>query len=487
MRIQSGGNPKPGRLLQRNVESIDRPGTATRYGVMALLIGGVVAPFRETAGQGAERTLSFAEALSLAEGRNERILAADAAVDRARSDRRVAQGRRFPDVTLTGRTTRINDEIVIDLDPIRQVMLGLHPGVPSTAIPPFQARIQRQAFNNAGLSATMPVFTGGRLRAGVRAADAAVTAAEAGQRSMVGEVATELAQRYFGLQLAIQNRATRQASWESLGRHVERARSLERNGQIARAERLRAEVALAEADRDVQQAESDEQLARLALSATLAMDVEIMPETPLFKVPPLAPVDSFKAAARDRNPILARLASEQARARQGIDATRGEFLPSLGLFAQRELYTHDLTITQPVWAAGVQLSLPLFQGGQRFARLAGARAQARQVELLRIRAQRDIELLVEQRYRQVEQARIQLTSLEATRTLAEESLRAQQLAFAAGLATSLDVVDAEQALARVQLGMFKALHDADVSLAALLESIGQPSRLPEYINAERAR
>jgi len=430
--------------------------------------------------------LSFADALARATLANERILGSAAGVDRAHAELSAARGRRLPEVGVTARTTRIDNEIVIDLDPIRQAMLALHPNVPPSAIPPFTKQVQGESFNNATVSATVPLYSGGRIEAGMRAASAAVDAAEAQQRGTVGEVATDLAQRYFGLQLAIQNRITRQSTRASLARHVENARSLERNGQIARAERLRAEVSAAESERDLQQAISDEQLARLALASTLSTDTAVAPSTALFRVGRLAPVDSFKTLAREHNPALARLVAEQKRAGEGVRAARGELLPSAGLFAMREIYTKDLTILQPKWAAGVQLSVPIFQG-ERLAKVQGAKAQERQVGLVRERAIRDIEFLVEQRYRQVETARAQLVSLDATRSLAEESLRSQNLAFAAGLATSLDVLDAEQALARVQLGILKAQFDGDVALAGLLEAAGQSTRLPNYINAEAGR
>jgi outer membrane protein TolC len=466
---------------------IQQPPTSASLRIALLSATAVIAAGLAAPAAAQERPMSLADALARGRQANERVLAADAGVDRARSELAAARGRLLPDVGVTGRATRIDDEIAIDLDPIRQVMLKLHPQLPPAAIPPFVERVQGERFDNLTATASMPLFAGGRLVAGVRAADAAVDAAQAQRRGASGEVATEVAQRYFGLQLAIESRATRTSIRESLARHLERARSLERNGQIARAERLRAEVALAEAERELADAVRAEELARLALASTLALEGTVVPTTPLFDVRALAPVDSFRALARASNPALARLGAERERAHEGVRAARGEMMPTVGVFAQRELYTHDLTLLQPTWAAGVQVSVPLFQGGQRVARLSGARSQERQVELVAERARRDVELLVEQRWRQVAQARDQLVSLEATRELAEESLRAQQRAFAAGLATSIDVVDAEQALARVRLGILKARHDADVALAGLLEAVGQSDRLPSYIERETGR
>ncbi|WP_310571908.1 TolC family protein [Gemmatimonas sp.] len=464
------------------------PLCSVRAGALAPVSAAVLIALLTVAATSASaQSLSYTEALQRVQDANERIRSAGAGVDRARADRDAARGRRLPEVSVAGRSTRIDDDIVIDLDPIRQVILGLHPTVPSAAIPSFTQVVQRERFNNLTLNASVPLFSGGRISAGIRAANAGIDVAREQERGTRHEVATELAQRYFGLQLANENRLTREVTRDNMAQHVERARSLERNGQIARAERLRAEVALADTERDLQQAVREQRMASLALASTISSDTAIVPTTPLFRVGDIAPVDSFQAIAEKTSPILARLAAEQARAREATRAARGELLPTVGAFLQRELYTKDLTLLQPTWATGVALSVPVFQGGQRLNRIEAAHAVVRQVDFMRTRARRDIALLTASRYELVQQARDQLVSLEATQALAEESLRAQRVAFAAGLATSLDVVDAEQALARVRLGMLKARYDADIALAGLLEAAGISERFPEYITKEAGR
>jgi outer membrane protein TolC len=88
--------------------------------------------------------------------------------------------------------------------------------------------------------------------------------------------------------------------------------------------------------------------------------------------------------------------------------------------------------------------------------------------------------LVEQKHRELRQAREQFESLDATVTLAGESLRVRTLAFDEGLATSLEVVDARLALARVELKRLAAAYEFDVALAELLSACGESSRFDEY-------
>ena len=64
--------------------------------------------------------------------------------------------------------------------------------------------------------------------------------------------------------------------------------------------------------------------------------------------------------------------------------------------------------------------------------------------------------------------------------LTAEVMRLRQTAFAEGLATSLDVVDAQLSITRAQTGRAQAAYDYVVALAALLESIGHSERFQDF-------
>ena len=86
-----------------------------------------------------------------------------------------------------------------------------------------------------------------------------------------------------------------------------------------------------------------------------------------------------------------------------------------------------------------------------------------------------MKLLVEKRWRELEHAKGRLASLVKTRELAVEALRSQNKAYEAGLATGLEVVDAELALSRLQVADIKAHYDAVIAWLGLLEAAGEVS------------
>lgn len=452
------------------VEHVQAVSTMT-HSLRSLALAAGLAAAASTA---AQDDLSFEQALERLYGDNKSLAAAGFAVGKARAQADQARSARWPTVGLEGQAVYWSDPVILKLEDGSITFPDLPVTLP---LPTTVVELERDHYQSALATAKQPLYTGGRIQAGVKAADAATGAAEQAQRAERGRLALELVRRYFGQQLADQSVQVRQATLESLAEHLADARKLEQEGQIARAERLRAEVAWAEAQRELGDAERKAALARSALAAILDSDRELKPSTPIPDIAEPEALDTLQQRALAANPQLRQAGFQRTRAQQGVQAVRGEYAPAVGLFALARVYDEDPVIEQPDWALGVSVTVPLFDGFQRRHKLQAAQAQVDQVEALQAAGERDVSLLVEQRYQQLANARDQIESYETTRALAEESLRAQQLAFAEGLANSLDVIDAELSLSRLLLGIHAARFDALVAHAGLLEASGEFERI----------
>jgi outer membrane protein TolC len=386
----------------------------------------------------------------------------------------------WPKVDANARYTRIDDPINIDLSPIRQVILSLHPQVPSSRVPAFLEHVQDEQFWRADLRVTWPIFTGGKVTAANRAAEAQVADVEAQRKLAQEALATDLVKRYFGLRLALSGLAVRTEVLAGLDQHLREARRLEEEGLISRAERLHAEVARSDADRQLKRVEQDVEIARAGLANILSAATVGDPATPLFLVPALEPLDRFKQEAEAKHPAFAKFAAQRTLATQALRAQQGRRLPDVYLFGMRELHEDDLTLLDPKWAAGIGASLTLFDGFDRKHRTAAAKLQQKRVDDLEQRARRDILTLVEKRYREVAKARQQFDALQPAIELGRENLRVRSRAFEEGMATSMEVVDARLALSRVEMERLSAAYDFDVALADLLEASGQAERFEAF-------
>ena len=420
------------------------------------------------------------------------IRVAEAQVELSEGEANIARSRFFPEISLTARATRINDPLTIDLDEIRTAMIGLHSPpygtLPAAALeqqlPHFKKAVQKEQFYNAAVNVQFPIFTGGRIWAGYKAGRENVDSYKENLNLVKNSIALETCERYFGLSLANEVVLLQENTQAILSEHVEKAKKLYDNGQIALAERLRAEVALAEAERDLEDAKRDRSLARLALVNTIGGDTSVVPVTELKDVKIPSDMETLRKKAEENHPGLKRLEIENKRARRGVSAARGEWFPVLAIFGKRELYTKDLTLLEPDWAVGINMQWDIFQGGSSAGKIAAAKSLQRTVSAQREKASSDIRLLLEKRFREFEHAKGRLQSLGKTDELAKESLRAQQSAFDSGLATSLDVVDAQLALTRLGIAKLKAKYDANIALAGILEATGEIQNVVEILGED---
>lgn len=424
--------------------------------------------------------MSFQEALGKLRERNESLKAAQNSTDQKRYERDAARGLYFPKIQLGMKYVRIDDPIVIDLDDIRSVMLSLHPAVPSRRVPSFKMTVQDDLFLKANINATWPIFTGGQIIAANKAAESFLVDAKEKQRSVESALTSDLVKLYFGLGLAKQVTLLRKDVLAGIEQHLSRARSLEENGMISRGERLHAEVAKSEADRELRRAVHDEGLADTALKSILAEEETINPVSEPFIIKQIESLEHFRSLALSDNPVLKQIEAQRNAAHQAYRKEVGSLLPQIFLFGQKELHQKDLTLLEPQWSVGVGLNFTIFEGGARLNRISAAQSVETRVSHLESQAKRNMESLVQKKYQQLAKALEQHETLGTALVTSQEHLRIRTRSFEEGYATSLDVVDAQLALSRVKLERLVAVYDFDVALAELLEACGASTQFEEY-------
>lgn len=448
------------------------------------VVGGCLLGLLPVAGSAAERpALSFSQALFLLAERNELLAAEQEVVARSQAELVDARSRRLPEAGVTATYLRLSDPVTLDMQPVRNYLHQLGADIPTSQLP-NDIQLHDREFGRAAATMTLPLYTGGRIRAGIDAAQASLAASEATVDGVRAELQVLLVQRYFSQVLATQAYQVRAATVATLTEHLSRAQRLQEEGQVAQTEVLRARVALSEARAEQESARHQLHLAESALAALLASPASFeltstLPEPP--QLPLLAPL--IEGAAQS-NPSLRAAREQYSRAQAGARAARGEQLPTVALFAEHKLYNHNLDIMTSDWLVGVRMNWTLFGGGSARSRTQAAEVQAEEVSYRLAHGVRNIELLVRQQHSRMADALSRLEAYTDMQALAEESLRAQQRAFAAGMASSLDVVDAELAVQRVVLGALVARYDSLVAAAGLYEASGQPEQIQRLFAME---
>lgn len=392
-----------------------------------------------------------------------------------------------PSLSLTGFAGRVSTSINLDLsnvaaaaNPSLGMLDAALPGAPIPTIPNAYTTDRIVNLVSAGLGSVWPIYTGGRVEALQGLARGRAREAQAEQQDAEDKLATQVAQRYFTVQLARQALALRSDAVIGIGAHQQSALKLEQAGLIARAERLRADVALDNARRDEARARSDLQLAEVALQRLLRTDAPVQATTPLFvHSQGVGPLASFIDTGMSRHPAWQKLAAKRDQADESYRLQGTELAPNVVALANVNLNRSNDKTVQPNWQVGVHMSLPLVSRIDHDKMRDAARLQQQRVEVSAEQAGRDIPTLVEAQWRALENARAQYVSGGSAVELATEHLRLQQVSFAQSQATSTDVTDAQLGLSRSKIERLQAAHDYVMALARLLEASGQPQRLPE--------
>lgn len=451
------------------------------------------------------QTLSLDEAIAVALTENPAMQAAAYEEQAARQERRAAIGLRMPRIGVTGAYAYLGKDIGFDFNDMKapvQQMAGqlLASGLVSPdKIPTLQGliaplmgadwflKVQDQSLGFVGGEVTLPIWMGGKINAANRAAKINERTAEAQGDQTRNALISELVERYFGLALARQVVQVRRQVVDGVRHHLEDARALEQNGMIAQAERLYVEFKMAEAERELANAELQVSTILSALSNTLGRESEWQPVTAMFVVDGIEELGYYQELAGERNPLLEQVSLKRQLAQEGVRAQRSEFLPQVVAMGGGSFYNYQVAGLVPRWAVGVGVSLKIFDGLNREYKYSAAKQTARRVGVLQNKAGKDVAVLVEKLYSQMANYRNQLQSIDSSLAFAEEYLRMKEASFREGMSSSSDLIDAELNLAKVRTERLQAAYNFDLALARLLEAAGISDEFPAYARRNDAR
>lgn len=393
-----------------------------------------------------------------------------------------------PSLNLSGFAGRVSNSVNLDLSQVAAAanpLIGLAdaalPGADLPTIPNALQATRVSTLSSMGLGGVWPLYAGGRIEAVQGLAQGRAREAEANEQDSEHQLATQVAQRYFTVQLARAAETLRADAVAGIQAHQRDAVKLESAGLIARVDRLKADLALDNARRDQAKAHSDVALAEVALQRLLALPQPPQPSTPLFvNSEGPGPLADFVEAGRLHHPAWQKLAAKREQAAQSLALQGQAGAPNVLALANYNLNRDRGNLLQPNWQVGIYVSVPLLSRIDHAQMRYAARLQQQRVELSAEQAGRDIPTLIEAQWRAVENARAQYLSGASAIALAEENLRLQRISFAQAQTTTTDVTDAQLQVAKSQTERLQAAHDYVLALSRLLEACGQPERLAEF-------
>jgi outer membrane protein TolC len=416
------------------------------------------APLRLTLDEAIRRGLETSQRIAEAAARGE-------AADAVAGQRHAAA---LPQVAALAGYTRTNHVDAFGIPSPDNQLRIIYPDVPDN----YRTRLDLQ----------WPIYTGGRLDALERAARIDATASADEIAALRGDLTLEITRAYWALVTATEALRVVQESVARVGAHLRDVRNQLAAGLVppsdvftveAQESRQRMLAVQASATRDIAEAE----LARLSGAAPgtrLAADAAL--DTPPV---PTAPLEALVAAAREQRPERAALVKRVSAAGERGRAAAAVTRPTIGVAGGVDYANPNPRIFprekawRTSWDASVNVNWPIFDGGRGRSELAEAAALGRATEARLADFDAALAVEVRQRRREIDASRAAIDAATDAVRSAAEARRVLGDRFAAGVATSTEVLDAQVALLQAELDRTQAMANAHLADARMTRALGR--------------
>ncbi|QWG16073.1 TolC family outer membrane protein [Bradyrhizobium sediminis] len=165
-----------------------------------------------------------------------------------------------------------------------------------------------------------------------------------------------------------------------------------------------------------------------------------------------------------------------------VKVNEGALLPTVSLQASvQQSYEQTMTIYRSFSAAAVaQLSVPVYQGGAEYSLIRQSKETLAQQRLNLEQVRDQARANVVTAWGQLVAGKAQVQSAQAQVTASEIALNGVREEAKAGQRTTLDVLNAQQALVNARVALVTAQHDRVVASYAVLNAVGRLS--PQVLN-----
>ena len=431
----------------------------------------------------APRALTLTAAYQLAEQRNQAVQIARAGVDRAHGQEWQARSQYFPQLNaqlLYTKTLATQFSALAgtpDTRPLCRVFTPVTGAATTSRLDSLETALGNSTncraaggidFSKAGfgaanqyqlgLTASLNLFTGGRVTAQNRLAAAGYRTADLELRSQRAQLALNVAQAYLDAVLAERLLVIAESSFvqtENVARQVQLAKNV---GTTAEFELLRAQVTRDNQRPVLIQRRAEREIARLRLKQVLnlgaadSVDLVLPPgeEDATSAQPLLALLGATAVDTTAAQRVLVRQASENVQLQQQqFTIARSQRIPNLVLsssyakvaFGQQDFQVPSFNSFLTNWTVSLTASLPLFTGGKITGDEMVARANLAEATARLDQAKQGAAIDARQAFSQLEQAEAAWRASAGTSEQATRAYKIAEVRYREGISTQIELND----------------------------------------------
>jgi len=340
------------------------------------------------------------------------------------------------------------------------------PGIPSV-IGPF-------SYSSVDANLSLTVFSFESIQR-FRAARTAEQAAQLSYNDVLDVVTLAVGNAYLQVIDASSRIEAQQAQVRNARALYDQALDEVQAGTAPRIDLTRTEVQLHTEEYNLSVSRNNFDVAKLDLSRAIGLplgqEFDLTDQLAYSEINPPTVDDALKLAYRSRNDLRATLDSEKAAA-QSLSAAKGERFPVIAANGDYGDVGPTFGQSHGDFAFQAGVNIPIFTGGRIKGDITQAEAQLRQrkAEAENVRGQIDYD--VRTAFLNLNAAKEQVEVTRQNVSLANESLARSKDRFTSGVTDSVEVVQAEQALASANNQYITSLYSHNLAKLSLARALG---------------
>ncbi len=337
------------------------------------------------------------------------------------------------------------------------------------------------------LTASMPIFTGGKLNGTIKQATAGYLSSYQGLQKAHNDMRSTVTNGYFDMLQADNMQKLGRESVDRLADHLKNVEAQYEVGVVAKVDVLRSQVELANAKQSLIKAENAYQIAEANLNKIVGLPMDT--QLKLDNILVYTPYDNDMQYCLD---YAAKHRPELEQAKQQVEAAKGALrvaisghMPQVAATASQSWKDSNWPGDENGnWGVGVTVSMNIFDSGVTVSKIHGAEADLAKAHETYRDTVDAVNLDVRSNYLNLREAEKRIDTTKLAVSQAEEDYRIAQLRYMNGVGTNTDVLDAQVALTDAKTNYLQAMYDYNTCKTNLETAIGVPMQLPTKVVVE---
>ncbi len=348
---------------------------------------------------------------------------------------------------------------------------------PPNAPPVYSGLRGVNAPRSVGATVTQPLFNGFQTANRVRAAESTVSSSREGLRVLEQTVLLSAATFYMDYLRDAAIVEVQRSNVRVLEQTLKQVQDRFSVGEVTRTDVAQSEAQLAAGRSQLLTAESNLNTTRANFRRVIGNEPSALaPGTPVDRFLP-ATMHSAIEIGLMQNPSVTAAMYGIDIAFLSVKVSEGALFPTVQLVASiTQTYESTLVILRSLNASvAAQVSVPVYQGGSEYSLIRQSKETLAQQRLVLDQTRDQTRSTVVEQWGRLQAAKAQITSAQAQVTASETALNGVREEARVGQRTTLDVLNAQQALVNARVAIVTAQHDRVVASYAVLAAIGRLS------------